>query len=438
MIIKYQITQDTDEGRLNNYPCIIVSSTGQKFLFYEKFLTTGKQSFSRITFIPSSFIINVEAGYGSINGINVTWNSGTLIASPNSYQLVYVTSSGILGIKTAPTIEEIKDIIILAYISSGASSITRIEEVEQTGYYIFLRKQVYTGTEWVWENYEYRLNTGKQPRAYYDSNTNKIYLSYLKDSASYLRIFDFSNELTWEYLQNITINSNIITLNKDPQNIFYFSGGSSGFKSKCDIFDDLYPMTTFDFAFLGEDIYIFIPFLTGNYLKYIKSFLTYEVGYFQGENFIIEDSVTVPYTQHSFSYRLWEYSLGLKYIRVRLYTQLFTQEYITSPVYYKNTEIYNYPAKINIEDNNYNINVKDKMFLFGMSAGYNSNIIKTIEYQETKNFQNDYSDNFNFSAGYSSNFVKTIEYQETKNFQNDYSDNFNFSTGYKASLVFSN
>lgn len=438
MILRQQITIDTDAERINNYPCIVVSETGQKFLFYEKFLTTGKQSYSRITFTSPSFIVNVEAGYGTINGVPVSWNAGSLIASPNSYQLVYVTVNGELGIRTMPTIYDTQNVIILAYVSTGASSITRIEEVEQSGYYIFVRKQIYTGSSWEWENYEYRLNTGQQPRAFYDSNTDKIYLSYLKDSISYLRVFEPSNELTWSYLPNIQINADIINLNRNPENTLYFNGGSSGYLSTANLVDNLYPMTTFDFAFINNNIYIFIPFLTGEYLKYIKSNLTYEIGYYIGETFIVEDSVTVPFTQHSFGWTLWNYSIGTKYIRVRLYTKLFSEEYITSPVYYKSSNLFYYPVNISLSDNNYNIEAKDNVLFFSPSVGYKSSIVKTIEYTESRTFKSDYFDRFSFSSGYVSSIVKTIEYTEVRTFKSDYFDRFSFSSGYKSSLTLIN
>ena len=88
-----KLTFDTDDRRTNSSPNLIVRSSGQKLLFYSKYLVTGKESYSRITFTSPSFNVDVEAGNGTINGTPVTWSSGVVVASPNSSEIVYVTST---------------------------------------------------------------------------------------------------------------------------------------------------------------------------------------------------------------------------------------------------------------------------------------------------------------------------------------------------------
>lgn len=435
-----KLTRDTDDGRINNYPSIVVLPSGQKIVFYSKFWTTGKQSYSRITFTSPSFLISIEAGNGVVNGIPVVWAAGNLIASPNTYQIVYVSSTGILGISSSMDMYDTQNVIILAYVSSGFSSITRIEEVEQTGTYIYIRKQVLLGGVWVWDEYEYRLNTGDQPKAFYDASDNKIYVTYEKDSLSYVRMFNPADELTWEYLPNINITSNTITLNRDPQNTIEIGGVGGGYSAIADVYDsDLYPLGAAGFSFINNQTYIFLPFISGSFVQYIKSVITYEVGTLSGSVFTTEETYTIPYyNRQSYvdRYKLWTGTIGVKYIRVRLFTTLVAQEFITSINYYKQVEVYSYPAKVSLEGVNYGVDTQDQMTFHNIASGYVAEITKTAEYVETKHFDTDSIVMHPMSSGYVAEIAKTAEFEETKHFDTDPVIMHPMSSGYVAEITF--
>jgi hypothetical protein len=167
----------------------------------------------------------------------------SLIASANSFILVYVDVFGVVGLTSDFTMTFIKDVIVLAYVNTGNSEIVYVEEVEKVSKNIYCRKQVtYSYGQWSWDDYELILNTGEQPRAFYNNDNNKIYMSYKKDGITFVRIFDLSSQISFSYLPNKYIISDIIYFNNDPQSSLYFSG-STGAKSESNVNNvDLFPL----------------------------------------------------------------------------------------------------------------------------------------------------------------------------------------------------
>jgi hypothetical protein len=434
-----QLTRDTDSGRLNNNPCIVVSPLGQQFIFYDKYLTSGKQSYSRITFTSPSFTVNVEAGNGSINGTPVTWLAGTLTATHDTYQIVYVTTDGVLHIDlvTVMTMTLLKDVIILAYVSSGNSSITRIEEVEHTGYYIYLRKQVPSGPDWVWDDLEYRVNTGEQPKAFYDASANKIYMTYKKDSIAYVRVFDPTDELTWSYLPNIAIASNVITLNRNPQNSIRLSLSSGSQAKSISIEFDL---SAAGFSFIDGNTYVFLPLVGGSFVTYVKD-ITYEFYTLGVGGYTLEESYVIPNYPNRLTlddrWKLWAGSIGIKYVGIRLHSYLFAEEFVTDPENYRSFEIYARPAKVLLTSLTYNTDARDDMLISALSAGSIASIVKTYEYEESKTAGTASYATVPVSSGYESTIVKTYEYDESKAPpQTDSLATVPVSSGYEAIQIF--
>lgn len=424
MITTQPITRDLDDSRINDNPCVVASPLGQLFIFYSKTWYTGKQSYSRIKYTPP-FSISVEAGNGVINGVEVSWNAATLTASPEEYQLVYVTPDSEVHIRSNITMTEMRTIIPLAYVKSGLLSIAQLEELEWTGRYIFLRKQVYIGSEWVWDDYEYRLNTGEQPRAFYDAVNDKIYLSYKKDSIAYNRMLDPIDDTTWEYLTSISIVINDIFLNRDPQNSTVLSIGA-GNKIAGNLSSDEYPIGTTGFCFVGNQVYIFLPHIGGNYLQDAYGPLTYEILTKVGETYTIEASYTIPsinymYGVASYRFREWIGTIGVKYIRIRTYTRILIGEYITSQDNYRSVELYDYPALVSsLEsyDDTHDlrrVDSKPNRAEASLSAGYKLSLVKTAEYMYSDiiNRIDEIADPFAVSAGNKVFVSKIAEYWYT-------------------------
>jgi len=402
LLINTQLTRDLDDGRSNDYPSIVVGPTGQRIAFYKKFLTTGKISFSRITFVSPSFTVDVEAGNGSVQGTSVTWSAGTLTATANTYEIVYVDTSGILHISPNLSMTDAQNVILLAYVQTGSTSITRIEEIEHTGSYIYIRRQMLVGSSWVWNDYEYRLNTGEEPRAYYDLVNNKIYLSYKKDGVSYVRMFDPTNELTWEYLPNVNISSNTLTLNNDPSNSIVLAL-SGGYKTSSNLVSDEYPMGDTQFLFMNNNPYIILPYITGDNLLYAYGPVTYEIMTYSLGVYTVEASFILPnvkYTSNDLRVVPWPYTLGLKYIRCSLSTRLFSDMFVTNPVNYKQLNLFSYPINLTLSDDAYNADVKDNTRKDALSSGYKVDFTKTAEYEETKSFPSDTTTGQVLSSGY--------------------------------------
>ena len=437
-----QLTFDTDDGRIDSHPCIIVLPSGQQIVFYSKFLTTGKVSFSRIQFTAPSFTVTVEAGSGSVNGSSVTWGAGTVVATQNSYQIVYVTVGGALGIGSNLSMGFLKDVILLAYINSGNTSITKISELERTGNYIYVRKQVLSGNNWVWNDYELFLNTGSEPKCFFDSTAGKIHLTYEKDSVSYIRVFNPLDELTWEYLTSTEITANTITFNSNPQNTLH-SGISSGQECIVDVYDsDLYPMSSTGFSFINGQTYIFLPIVGGSYLQYVRTgIVTYDILRMFNGSYEVEATYETPYLYRQCmgdSFRLWTGTLGLKYIRVKISTALFASEFITPPQYYKQFPIYSSPAQVSVDGTGYTVDTRDETLRLPLSSGQEAVIAVTSEYIETKAFYTDNVRLSSISSGQEATIITTAEYLESKTFHTDNIKISPISSGEEATLAFTN
>lgn len=417
-----KLTFDTDDGRINSSPSTVILPSGQQFCFYSKFLTTGKESFSRITFVEPSFTVNVEAGSGTINGIPVNWNAGTLTSPANSYSIVYVTTAGVLGIGDDLTMAFLKDVILLAYISSGNSSITRIFELEHFGSYIYVRKQVLSGSTWVWDDYETILNSGSEPISFYNSVTDVIYLTYKKDSASYVRTFNPNDELTWEYLNSVAIAAGqSITLKRDPENTTSAAIGS-GYSTTFQARYDLYPLGVSGFSFVNNDKYVFLPFISGSYVPNIIGNITYEFYSKSGSTYTLEASYTLRNNNSlelSERHRLWLGPNGVIYVGIRIKTQLFQEEYASSPSEYVSFEIYNYPDLTTFSVDTYSVDTRDKSLGVSLGSGYAGIMTKTAEYEESRDSESDTYPKAALGSGYAGIMAMTAEYEETRDFESD-------------------
>jgi hypothetical protein len=431
-----QLTFDTDDGRIDSYPNVIITATGQQLVFYSKFLTTGKTSYSRITFSAPSFTINVEAGTGTINGTSLSWSAGTVTALQNSYQLVYVIHSGpgtgTIGIGANLSMNFLKDVIMLAYVSSGSSSISSIEELERSGNYIYCRKQTLVGMNWVWDDYEVLLNTGSNPMCFYNSSTGFIYLNYIKDSISYVRTFNPASELTWQYLSSTTIISGTINLNRNPENSTN-SSCSSGYTSYVKLNSALYPLGVTCFSFVNGQPYVFLPRIGGSYLSYVYGSVTYNFFTLMGTTYTIEASYTIPVLNSSLysnQYKLWTGTIGVKYVGVQLHTGLFLDVYRSDPEDYGSFELYSYPSKVTLVDPlNYSADARDNMIFGSVSSGYMTSIVKTAEYIESRDSELDLG-KAGLSSGYMTSIVKTAEYIESRDSELDLGKA-GLSSGYK-------
>ncbi len=437
-----KLTFDTDDGRLNSSPSTVILPSGQQFCFYSKFLTTGKESFSRITFVEPSFIINVQAGSGMINGIHVDWDAATLESPQNSYSIIYVTVDRVVGIGQNLTMDFLKDKILLAYVGSGNSSITRIDELEHTGNYIFVRKQILAGSQWVWDDIELILNSGSEPISFYNSLTNEIYLTYKKDSSSYVRIFNPSDDLTWEYLISIAIAANVnITLKEDPENTASPIGLGSGYSTTFQLIDGLFPLGGCGFSFVEGNIHVFLPYISSSYLPYARGEITYEFYIKSGNEYILEASYIINnYRTLDLEkrHRLWSGTLGVKYVGIRMKTTLYQQDYVTLPVNYGSFEIYNFPNLTTLSESNYSVDTRDNRFEMSLGSGYAGVLNKTAEYEETRDFESDTYSQIALGSGYIGVFNKTAEYEETRDFESDTYSQIALGSGYATNFSVTN
>lgn len=199
-----KLTFEDRYERPNRNSSVVVDSNGRKIVFYHKNLISGKNIGGLVT-NPSGFNLDIESGSGLI-GIsgNVTWVTTNIIAAPSLFQLVYVRlpisgSVGTIEISSDINMTLTKDVIFLAFIFAGSVGITRIINIETNGNYIYVRRQKPDGFGgWLWDDYEDILNSGEQPNAMIHNGI--IYLSYIKNTISYLRTIEIGNELeAWSF-----------------------------------------------------------------------------------------------------------------------------------------------------------------------------------------------------------------------------------------------
>ena len=164
-----KLTFDTDDGRTNSSPSLVVAS-GRKIIFYEKFFTSGRTTYlptgiEHITY-TAPFSLNVPAGSGTLNGAGIAWAADTHVLPSDSFVLVRVDSSGVIHYEISWTMATLSTSIVLAYVNVGHSAIVYVEEVEKTGSYIYVRKQESSGGTWVWTDVEGQLCTGENQKLF--------------------------------------------------------------------------------------------------------------------------------------------------------------------------------------------------------------------------------------------------------------------------------
>lgn len=393
-----KLTFDTDDGRPNSSPSCVVDASGRMSVFYGKTLLSGRTSDTRVTIDDPTptFNVYVQAGSGTLNGTPVSWGAVTLIMPPDTFQVIYVTSGGVVSYISDLTMSIMASSIVLAFVYVGVSAITLLEEVEKTGRYVYVRHQILSGSTWVWDNNEYILNTGEQPKAFYNSATDKIYLSYKKDSISYLRVIDTTNPLTWSYLPNISIQTGpTINLNNNPQSTLYFKS-SAGYESTFSTFTTpkLYTLNYTALKFIPvlsvQQPHIYMPFVlsSGGYLPYLKLPYYIEIFSFDGVSYVLEDTVTVndntgidiikdiPLRWHQ-----WTGSMGMKYLGLRAFNTLFVDPFVSDPADYLPIFVSSAYEGHQTVGNTISAYVVEKTFdINSISAGYEASNPVTFSY----------------------------------------------------------
>lgn len=435
------LTGDTDDGRINTDICAVVTPNDRKIVFYSKTFDSGRLSDSRVTYtLP--FTINVEAGNGQINSIPVVWGAAVLTVDPNTFTLIYVSNTGVVGKTTDFPISFVKDVIVLAYVSSGGSEIVYVEEVEKVSKFIYAKRQAASTGRWVWDDYEFVLNTGEQPRAFYDPVTDRVYMSYKKDGIALCRLFDLSTETTWAYVANKYLVSEQMYLSHDPESSLYF-GPSTGFKSEGSVTSvDLFPLAntpSLCFIYITGSFkpFIFLPFVTGSFLSYIKYPYYIDIYTFDGFTYSLEN--TVEFYDNSLyllDVRLYQCPTDNqdRYLGVRVNHDLIGGQYETLPENRIHVNVF--PAFIETEVlTNITSEAIDGRTDFKASTGSVSELVKVLEYEETRDFEIDNSE-FKASTGSVSEMAKTFEYEETRDFETDNSE-FKASVGSHCEVIIS-
>jgi hypothetical protein len=330
----FKQTDDSDASRLNDYPSIIRDNSGRLILFYEKYFRSGVLTGGVVSFVSPSLDCDIEAGTGTINGTPVTWSADTLTLTPDTYTLVYVDSAGNIGQTSDFPISFVKNVIILAYVNVGATTIVRISNLEKEGNYIYNRRQILSGSDYVWDGYESRLNTGEKPEVFFDSTNNKAYCTFIKDGATYTRVFDTTNELTWEDINHTEETGGVLYPVPQPRAELVLDTGCSQADSTVS------QPILFDFGrsfAVGLHIdtsapYVHLPYVSSSFISamippatmqvFTKSGLVYSL---EAEfNIEAEDSPTGLTTS-------WAYTRGTKYLGLVVNHNLYVDDYITDP-----------------------------------------------------------------------------------------------------------
>jgi len=426
-----KLTLDTDPGRTNNNTAIVIDSSGRRVIFYEKFITSGLTDYSPTnSFVSwsSPFTIHVPAGSGSINSVPVSWFALDVFATPNTYQLLYVSNTGVVSITDTWDMNLYKNAIILALVYSGSGEITFLERWEKTGTYIFLRAQTSPG---VWDSKEYTLNVGEQPKAFIDV-TGKIYLSYLKDSAVFVRIIDFSDPLTLSYLPHTIVSAGMLQINMNPypQSSLSMSLGS-GYEGVVTAPQgvDLYPFAYYGVGYrkvLGVyQPFMYLPYLTGSYIPYVNypyyvEFFSYSGSYILVASLPVYDLLTDLSSLNRWFQ--WTYGNGTFYVGVRVNNKLINTPYTTLPANYGTFKVFDpfelqtFPDATHISDE-----IIERPTNVGLGLGHEGIIEKTAEFELTKDYETDNKD-ISFSSGYEGIVEKTSEFESIKDYETDSKD----------------
>lgn len=198
-----QLTFETDDNRKANQLNAIVDSDGRRIVFYEKEFNSGRLTGGRITDAGGLFV-DIEAGTGNLNGTPVAWSQtlGFPVVSALFQIVGYDVNLASLVIVTDLQMTTLNHIIPLAYIFAGVSIIVRVLNIEITGKYIYVRRQIdQGGSVFAYEGVDDLMNSGTTPQAFYDVGTNRIYLTYRKNGMVFQRIIEVGNEASaWNYI----------------------------------------------------------------------------------------------------------------------------------------------------------------------------------------------------------------------------------------------
>jgi len=440
------LTSDTDSERQNYNTAVIVEPDGKRVVFYEKQLKSGLTNYSPITAFLTwdmPFTIHVPAGSGSINAISVSWSAVDVYATHDTYQLLYVSNTGTVTITDVWDSDLVKDVIILAFVYSGSSEITLLERWEKVGNYISVKSQTSPG---VWDSKEYTLNVGEQPKAFIDV-TGKIYLSYLKDSAVFVRIIDFSDPLTLSYLPHTIVSANMLQINMNPypQSSLPVSLGS-GYEGVVTAPQgvDLYPFAYYGVGYrkvLGVyQPFMYLPYLTGSYLSYINYPYYVEFFRYTGGSYVLVTSIAVYDLLADLSslnrWFQWTYGTDTFYVGVRVNNKLINTPYTTLPANYGILKVFDpfelqtFPDPTHITDE-----IIERPTSVGLGSGHEGIISKTFEYETIRDYKTDNKDT-GLSQGYQGIIEKTSEFETIRDYESDSKDT-GLSTGYVGIITVS-
>lgn len=432
-----KLTFETDDNRLAASPSIIVEPTGRLIVFYEKQYASGKTSSGILSFtVP--FTVNVPAGSGTLNGTPISWGSTTVTATAEKFELVYVTAAGVVGITDDFPMSFTKDVITLGFVFSGLSQIVSIENIENEGHYIYGQKQTFNVDHYEWTDYEFFLNTGEQPKAFYDTSSGFIYLTYSKDDASFTRVIDSTDETTWAYLSNLIISGPNVQMRNPPTNTFELLVGS-GIRSTYDLASDTLPLgvTGLGYSLIGAlyEPFIFLPYVEGSYTDRILYPIQYEFFTRSGDVYTLVDSTDVYSNYNIDRWYQWTGSYDVIYIGIRVRTTFgFQEDYVTDPRFYKILNVY--PAFEYRSESLTSISseITESFVNLKVGAGIRSQLYKSFEQDQLTDAEQD-SFNFTVGAGIRSQLYKVSEQEQTNDFEQD---SFNLSVGAGIRSTYSN
>lgn len=338
-----QLTRDTDSGRPNSYTSIVRDGFGGLIAFYEKQWTSGRLSDGLVSAL-SGLNVRVSAGNGSINTTPVTWIQTDLLLPANSYSVIYVNTSGDVLQATSISSTVLKDSIVLAFIGTGAVAVVSLENVEKNGYYIFSKRQTWSGSAWVWDDYESRINTGRDPSATYNAVDDKVYLAFSRDGSSFARVLDLTDPLTWEFLPNYRLTGGIIYPEPYPSKTSF--SRRSGGNSKQVITNVLFPLSAigagFQIGISGVERVVRVPYSSSQFNSYVIDGTTYcEIFEKVGESYNLVDSFPISKIDMFEWAQFTETADKTYYLGIRLKHTMYSEaEFRTDPAQYYALRVY--------------------------------------------------------------------------------------------------
>lgn len=437
-------TLDTDDGRINESPVIVRDGSGRFNLFYQKKLKSGRLTGGHVTYTDPSLDCNVASGTGEINGTPVVWPATPLTLTASTYTLIYVDLFGTVsqeatsGLSTSFPFDMnlLKDRILIALVNVGATSIVRISEIEKDGYYIFHRRQILSGSDWVWDDIEYKLNVGTSPKATYDSVNDKIYLSYQKDGSTFVRLLNMSDPLTFEDLPH-SYELNLF-LYPDPYPVsgaVVTSGSgkaSHRLSSNLFVFGDLMSV-----GFRGSDQYLYLPYVESSYFSYMIGDPQLEIFTKSGSTYTLEATFTLPIVEiYSGFDTEWLYTTGKKYLGLRVSHSLYPEDYVTDPNNYVELDI---PVQIDVVTTTSPTVINAKIYpeVSSIECGSSSGQwVKTFELEQIFTFEEDPSSNLSCGSSVGQ-WIKTAEFEQIFEIESDNENNLQCGSS-KANHIITN